>query len=47
MLTGMTVGFTIAVGLSFAGMNLSFFLGLPLLIIALLLSLLLNRKVEG
>lgn len=44
MLTGMTVGFTVAVGLSMAGVKWSILLGLPLLLLALLLALVLNRK---
>ena len=44
MLTGMTVGFTVAVSLSMAGVKWSILLGLPLLLLALLLALVLNRK---
>lgn len=44
MLTGMTVGFTVAVGFSVAGISWSILLGLPLLLLALLLSIFLNRK---
>ncbi len=44
MLTGMTVGFTVAVGLSMAGVKWSILLGLPLILLALLLALVLNRK---
>lgn len=44
MLTGMTVGFTVAVGLSMAGVKWSILLGLPILLLAILLALVLNRK---
>ncbi len=44
MLTGMAVGFTVAVGFSVVGISWSILLGLPLLLLALLLSIFLNRK---
>ena len=44
MLMGMTVGFTVAVGLSMAGVKWSILLGLPILLLAILLALVLNRK---
>lgn len=44
LMTGMTIGFTVAVGLSIAGVRWSIFLGLPLLLLGLLLSLFLNPK---
>lgn len=44
MLTGMTVGFTVAVGLNVAGVSWNLLLGLPILLLALLFSIFLNRK---
>lgn len=44
LLTGMTLGFALAVGLSVAGLHMCFILGAPFLLIGLLMSLLLNTK---
>ena len=44
LLTGMTLGFTLAVGLTLAGLHLCFIVGVPFLLIGLLMSLLLNTK---
>lgn len=44
LLTGMTLGFALAVGLSMAGLHLCFIIGVPFLLIGLLMSLLLNTK---
>lgn len=44
MLTGMTIGFTVAVGLSAAGLHWNFLIGLPVFFLGLVLSLVLNGK---
>ena len=46
LLTGMAVGFVVAVGLSFAHFPWCLVIGLPLLLLGLLLSIFLNRKKE-
>lgn len=44
LLTGMTVGFTLAVGLTMTGLHLCFILAIPFLLLGLLLGLILNTK---
>lgn len=44
LLTGMTIGFTLAVGLTAAGLHMCIILGVPFLVIGLLLGLVLNTK---